>query len=750
MAVVCIRQAGARMLARPMPAHAAGPCLLIAGADAELGGLAALLAGLGCAVGAAARSGAEAIAAMERIADGVEPRPVLALIDTALPGPMTAAAAAGRIRRRFGIPVIFLCDGALPPPAARAARNAGPAGYVPKPVAPWHLQATIDVALAQHRENEAGERARERGALRRRLAALQGSREETEATLRKQVEDLRSQSVLFNTVLNSMGEGLIVADRDGRYVLANPAMKRLVGKYEPDADFARRARVYGLYYPDRKTPIPPDRLPLARALRGESTDLFDVFIRNDKRPRGVLLSTSARPLRDPAGVLRGGVTVFRDITRLKDTQWKLKESARLLEEQREAMQTVIDSISDGVVAADTAGNLTLFNPSAARILGRRVMDAPPAQRSERYGVYYPDQTTPVPMDALPLTRATRGESSNDEEFFVRRPRRSQGVFISVSGRPLHDGAGTTSGGVVVIRDVTERVHARRTLLQAFAQGRLEVVDTIVHNIGNAINSVAIGVGTIRQELHDRYDLRRLHALAHAVRQHAGDLPAFLQTDPKGRQVLPFLLALTADFAAQNERLTQTVERVHGRVEHIVDLIRTQKSFDGQSMTRKLVGLRRSIDDAARVLAEACAARGIEVTVDCAQAPAEIWIHESRFHEMLVNLMKNAVEAIDELAATGAAQAPPGPPAIRIACYPQDEFLVLDVTDTGIGIADDRRRLVFAPGYTTKEGGTGLGLHSAANFVIGSGGRIRALSAGPGGGTTIRAMLRRAALTAQPP
>ena len=52
------------------------------------------------------------------------------------------------------------------------------------------------------------------------------------------------------------------------------------------------------------------------------------------------------------------------------------------------------------------------------------------------------------------------------------------------------------------------------------------------------------------------------------------------------------------------------------------------------------------------------------------------------------------------------------------------------------------------GHTTKDGGTGLGLHSSANFVIGSGGTIQALSAGLGTGTTIRVRLRRAGLTAQ--
>ena len=598
--------------------------MLVAGAGPEVAGLQALLAGLGYEVCAAASSGREAVAAMEAIPEG-QPRPELALIDPSLAGEVSGVDAAVGLRRGFGLAVVFVCDGPLPPRLARAARMAEPAGYVPKPVAPWHLQATIDAALAQQRREanlarRARSLARECGALGRRITTLQDRAGKTETALHKQVEESRSQAVLLRTVVNSMGEGLIVADRDGRYLMTNPAMERLVGKYEPDTDLAQRPRVYGLHYPDRKTLIPPDRLPLARAIRGEPTDLFDVFVRNEERPHGVLLSTSARPLNDATGALRGGVVVFRDITALRETQWKMKETARRAEEQRQALQTVLDSISDGVVTADAAGRLTLFNPSAVRILGIGATDASPADRAARYGVYYPDQATPVPADRLPLTRATRGEPSDEEEFFVRNASVPHGVFISVSGRPLRDKAGTLNGGVVVLRDVSEQIRAHQMLLQAFAQGRLEVLDTIVHNIGNAINSVAIGIGTVHHELARNRELRRFRALADAVRRHRDDWPAYVRTDPQGRRVGPFILALAADFEAWNQRLTSTVQRVQGRVTHIVDLIRTQKSFDGRSMTRKLIDLRRSIADAAKVLAESCALRGIDVDIDCTRAP----------------------------------------------------------------------------------------------------------------------------------
>ncbi len=726
----------------------AGPRMLIAGAETEVARLGALLSDLGYRVCAATRSGREALDAVEAIPDG-RPRPELALIDPALAGEVSGVAAARRLRRRFGIPVIFAGSADLPPRAAHAARTAAPLGWLRTPVAPWHLQATIDAALAQHRrETELAERARrlvrERGELRQRIAALQEQGDRTERELRDQVEAFRSQSVLLRTVVDSIGEGVLAADRDGRYLLSNPAMKRLIGMYRPDSALSQRSQVYGLFHPDGKTRIPSDRLPLTRALRnGESTDDFDLFVRNEGHPEGIMVSISARPLYDAGGGLRGGVIVFRDATRIREAERELQETARRMEEQRTAMQTVIDSISEGVVVADPAGRLTLFNPGAERILGIGLTDTPPELRAKRYGVYYPDQVTPVPPDELPLTRAVRGEPSDDEELFIRNPSRPHGVVISISGRPLRNRGGALNGGVVVIHDVTEQVRAQQRLLQAFAQGRLEVLDTIVHNIGNAINSVAIGVGTVQEELQGNQALRRFRALAHAVEQHRDDWLAYLRTDPQGRRVLPFILALAADFEAQNQRLADTVERVRGRVVHVVDLIRTQKSFDRDSLARKVVDLRRSISAAAEVLSDSCASRGITVRIDCSRAPRDLWIQESRFHQMLVNLVKNAIEAIDALAAAGGG-AHRDPPYIRIACYLQDEFLVLDVIDNGIGIGDQRNRLIFTAGYSTKDRGSGLGLHSAANYVIGSGGSIRALSGGHGTGTTIRVKLRRVA------
>ena len=202
--------------------------------------------------------------------------------------------------------------------------------------------------------------------------------------------------------------------------------------------------------------------------------------------------------------------------------------------------------------------------------------------------------------------------------------------------------------------------------------------------------------------------------------------------------MPFVIALAEDLSRRNANLLSTVSRVNERTKHIADIIRTQKSLGGLTMVRKEVDLRNAIQGAVKVLQESVDRRGIRTTVDCKDAPQEIQIQESQFHQMMVNLIKNAIEAIDELAATDGLD---DPPHIRVHAYSNVNYLNVDVSDNGIGIDKTDARKIFSAGYTTKRSGSGLGLHSAANFVIGAGGQIQSMSDGIGRGTTIRIMLR---------
>ena len=420
-----------------------------------------------------------------------------------------------------------------------------------------------------------------------------------------------------------------------------------------------------------------------------------------------------------------------------DTALRRHRSNRKLTDRVQLMDSVLESINDGVIAVNQHGDFLLFNAKARQVSGTDEPQAGFWDRSKAYGLYRSDKVTLFPEEDLPLTHAVRGESSDNVLMFVRNAKNRQGIYINVSGRPLRDRSGVITGGVSVIHDVTKQVRAEETLAYAFAQGRQEIIDVLLHNIGNAVSSIAIGLGTIEERLQGQL-LRRLTAFADAIRGHEADWLDYLRDDPQGRQVRPFLLAFADDFNAAYAELQQIVDRVRDRVGHVTDIVRTQRPLDHESMKVRDVNLENSINTAVSLLRESLTWRGITVRIDCQAAPMEIRIRESQFHQMLVNLVKNAIEAIDERHRAGTIDEPP---RISIKACLEGEFLTLDVSDNGIGIDPADLRQVLDAGYTTKSNGSGLGLHSVANFVGGVGGFLRPLSPGIGAGTTMRVMLQ---------
>ena len=553
-----------------------------------------------------------------------------------------------------------------------------------------------------------------------------------ERRLRHAIVSLQRRNALMQVAFDAIDDGLAIAGTDGEILIANASAKRLFGTEQ--APVPKWAHSYGLFHPDGTTRLARDEVPLVRAMRGERADDIRMVARNEHQPAGIITSVNIRPLRD-RGTLTGGMVVVRDITRISNSEAHSQRAADELHRRTQLMETVLDSIADGVIAADRNGEYLVYNRSATQIIGPGIPGTELNQRPPRHGLYYPDGETLCPYDELPLTRALRNsESIDDFDLVVRNAHRPDGVRIRISGRPLRDQAGIISGGVIVFRDVTRQVRTEEALLQAFSEGRLEVLEIILHNIGNAINSVAIGTGTIREELQDNLPLRRLLALAEAVEAHRDDWISYLQHDPQGQRVLPFIIALARQFSAQTEHLQRAATRVTDRVTHIVDIIRTQRALGSTTPVYKDVDLRQTIMEAVKLLQESLSRRAIELQVEC--AAVEIRIQESRFHQMIINLIKNAMEAIEDGAVTQ--------PQIRIRARVEGDLLLLDVIDNGIGLAPESLQWIFSPGYTTKSNGSGLGLHSTANYVIGTGGNIRPYSDGIGHGTTIRVRLRLAA------
>jgi PAS domain S-box-containing protein len=169
---------------------------------------------------------------------------------------------------------------------------------------------------------------------------------------------LRQVANNFEILLDSIADGVVVANPEGRVVFSNRAAAQIVGLGVRDVPPEEWTEAYGCFLPDEVTPYPPEQLPLARAMRGEVVREAEVFIRNKENSAAVMLSINATPIKDEAGVNQGGVIVFRDITEQKRTGELVRR-----------LSNAVEQTADSVIIAKKDGTIEYVNPAFEQTTG---------------------------------------------------------------------------------------------------------------------------------------------------------------------------------------------------------------------------------------------------------------------------------------------------------------------------------------------------------------------------------------------
>ena len=177
----------------------------------------------------------------------------------------------------------------------------------------------------------------------------------------------RPPAILLRHVIDSLADGVVVADLDGRSVLSNAAARRLLGADPAAVQADDWASAFGCLLPDMATPFPPQEMPLSRTLRGEVVSNLELFMLGQGSPEGVWLSINGTPIRDARGKIEGGVVVLRDVTPSKRKS-----------QQIELLSNVVEATADAVIVTDRRGRIEYVNPafetatgySRAEVLGR--------------------------------------------------------------------------------------------------------------------------------------------------------------------------------------------------------------------------------------------------------------------------------------------------------------------------------------------------------------------------------------------
>ena len=161
-------------------------------------------------------------------------------------------------------------------------------------------------------------------------ADLRAARDELEERVRQRTEELGEKTRLLESILRNMGDGIVVTDKHGKVILFNAAAAHIVGINEITAPIEEWVQTYRIFDTDGARPFPTERLPMIRALYGESTDQIELLFRVANQPDEVFAAVTGRPLRDERGNVHGGIAVLRDITASKHAEAQAEETNRKL------------------------------------------------------------------------------------------------------------------------------------------------------------------------------------------------------------------------------------------------------------------------------------------------------------------------------------------------------------------------------------------------------------------------------------
>ena len=158
-------------------------------------------------------------------------------------------------------------------------------------------------------------------------------------------------------------------------------------------------------------------------------------------------------------------------------------------EQKRLLQSVLDGCSDSVIVADKSGSIILRNPVAARENALVHADNLDKNYPELLGLYKSDGQTLFKTEELALARALRGESVDELEMCSRQPDGGQLRWKLAAGGPLINAEGEKEGGVVFVRDITDRKEADRKLSSALQDAEAHAREnTMLSELGDLLQS----------------------------------------------------------------------------------------------------------------------------------------------------------------------------------------------------------------------------------------------------------------------
>jgi PAS domain S-box-containing protein len=407
----------------------------------------------------------------------------------------------------------------------------------------------------------------------------------------------------------------------------------------------------------------------------------------------------------------------------------LERTARLTE-----ANAIFDQLANNIeqvfwMTSPTGDGLLYVSPAYQRIWGRGCASVYAEPRTRTDAIVAEDR----PVAEAGFDRATHGETY-DIEYRITQLDGSI-HWIHDRGFPVRDEAGQLVRICGIAQDITGRKEseaklerAHKDLMEASRKaGMAEVATSVLHNVGNVLNSVNTSVSVATDKV-GRLKTAGLSKIAALLAEHAEHLPAFLADHPQGVRLPKFVGQLAGHFAAEQEMLLGELGALQRNIEHINQIVAMQQSYAGAGGVVETLPLAEVINDALRMNAASFERHGTRVVCELNAALPPVAIDRNKLLLILANLIRNAKYACDD---RGGADK-----LVTVRAHLNGSGCAkIMVSDNGVGVPKENLTRIFEHGFTTRKGGHGFGLHSSALAASEMGGSLHVHSDGPGSGAT---------------
>jgi PAS domain S-box-containing protein len=508
------------------------------------------------------------------------------------------------------------------------------------------------------------------------VASLAAHQERLVSTVTK----LQRERQWIESIMKSVADPIVLTDLDNQILLQNRRAEELFSGSANAGEGKRRAlKMNDLLF---SAYLSSATVSSSEVIQRDIT-LVDPIEGSD-----IHFEVISTPAANARGEPLGLVSIFRDVTDLREANEELARNFVKLQEaeaesrrERDRLDLIIENVGHPIVVCDSAGNFILFNRRAELLFQENASFASSASAAVR--------TNAVKLTSFISTLASASETGRQAEIELIDPEDNRSLPMEITAREVLDATGQVTAVVSILHDLTEirELERRRVEQQLFESEKLAAVGRLAASIAHEVNNP-------------------LEAIKNAL----------------------YLMQAGAE-GDKNSRFLEIARKETERVSHI---IRQMLGFARRPGEVDWVDVNQLLEETVVLLEKKMRQLRIRVIKSFDDSLPRIKARADQLRQVFLNLIINAQQAIE------------GDGAIEISTSRYEQALqpsiVIQLTDTGVGIAEDDLARIFDPFFSTGKKGTGLGLWVTQDIVRQHGGRIE-VSSEIGRGTVFSIVLQ---------